>query len=507
MNESKRRIMKSNNIYLKIRIMLPMMIALMFFSGCGEDILEEKPRNFLAESAVFSNRDGAVAATNGIYRPFMDGNLYGWWLLGALEMSADYIYGRGSQAPFGRYQYDAQTINRIGNIWRGGYQVVNRANTVIFQLENNNISGLDDDLKNRLIGESKFLRALAYFHMVRLFGDLPLRLQPETIDFAISRTSEEEVYNQIIADLEFGEQHLPEAYPTAELGRATRWAATSLLSKVYLTLGQWQNAAAKAKEVIDSGQFSLVEVEAPEDFQEIFGPDVLTNSEEIFSLKHARVPGLGFGALWLMHRAGSGYSLGSNAHAWFGNFDSWLGDWVLELNGPDMRTNDWLYNGPEDERFLSAEIPMLFKKFRDTESDPPGNDFPVIRYAEVLLIYAEASAMANNGPTDESYLYLNQIRRRAYGEDLNSPSMLADYPEGLTAQQFQDSVLQERAIEFVMEGKRWYDLLRTGKTLEVIRAAGPIKANIQERHLRWPIPAEEIDNNEGLTAEDQNPGW
>jgi hypothetical protein len=498
--------MKSYNIK-KNTWKLFFVVSIIMISGCQENMLEEAPRDFLSESAVFANREGAIAATTGIYRPFMDGNLYGWWLLGILEMSSDYIYGRGSQAPIGRYQYDAQTINRIGNIWRGGYQVVNRANIVIAQLENNEIEGLDQNLKNRLIGESKFLRALAYYHMVRLFGDLPLRVAPETQEFAIPRSPAQEVYNQIIADLEFGEQNLPDTYPTAEIGRATRWAATSLLADVYLTLGQYQNAAAKAKEVIDSGQFALVEVEEPEDFQEIFGPDVLTSSEEIFSLKHARIPGLGFGPLWLMHRAGSGYSLGGNAHAWFGNYDSWLVDWVAKLNGPDMRTNDWLYNGPNDEKFLSTDIPMLFKKFRDTESDPPGNDFPIIRYAEVLLIYAEASALANSEPTEDSYLYLNQIRRRAYGEDLNSPSALADYPDGLSVQQFQDSVLQEKAIEFIMEGKRWYDLLRTNKTLEVIRNSGPLKASIQERHLKWPIPAEEIDNNDLMSAEDQNPGW
>ncbi|MCK5370422.1 MAG: RagB/SusD family nutrient uptake outer membrane protein, partial [Cyclobacteriaceae bacterium] len=135
------------------------------------------------------------------------------------------------------------------------------------------------------------------------------------------------------------------------------------------------------------------------------------------------------------------------------------------------------------------------------------NDFPVIRYAEVLLIFAEAEAMANNGPTDDAYKYLNQVRRRAYGRDIDTPDGEADFPIGLNVQQFQDSVLLERAKEFVMEGKRWYDLLRTGKTLEVIRASGEGKSAIEEKHLKWPIPSEEIDNNESMTQGDQNPGW
>lgn len=493
-----------NNIYKVITFYFALILGL---GGCSEDVLEENPRIFLSENAVFSTREGAVAATTGIYEPFRGNDLYGWWLLGNLELMSDYIYGRGSQSPVSRYNVNAQSEGRIGNIWRGGYRVINRANTVINQLENSDIPNVNTELNNRLIGEAKFLRALAYFHMVRLFGDLPLRTEPETQDFAISRSPEQDVYDLIIEDLEFGEQNLPGAYESADLGRATSWAAKGLLSKVYLTLGQWQNAASKAKEIIDSGEFSLLEVTVPEDFQKMFGPDVVTHSEEIFSLKHARIPGLGFGPLWLMHRAGSGYSLGGNAHAWFGNFDSWLGDWVKQLEGPDLRPNDWLYNGPQDEQFLSDEIPMLFKKFRDTESDPPGNDFPIIRYTEIVLIYAEATAMANDGPTNESYEYLNMVRRRAYGRDINAPDPEADFPAGLTETQFQDSLLIERAKEFVMEGKRWYDLLRTGKALEVIRASGEGKSAIEDRHLKWPIPIEEIDNNEAMTQESQNPGW
>ncbi|MEM9830264.1 MAG: RagB/SusD family nutrient uptake outer membrane protein [Bacteroidota bacterium] len=482
-------------------------ITLSVLSGCGEEVLEEKPRNFLSQDAVFSTPEGVMAATNGIYRPFHDNNLYGWWLLGNVEFFSDYIYGRGSQSPASRYELGSTGINRIGNIWRGGYEVINRANLVISQLESQDIPGVDVSLKNRLQGEARFLRALSYFHLVRLFGDLPLRLEPETQDFAIERSPVSAVYDQIIADLEFGEQNLPSSYPAAELGRATRWAATSLLSKVLLTLERWPEAAATAKEVIESGEFSLMEVTVPEDFQQIFGPDVTTHSEEIFSLKHARIPGLGFGPIWLMHRAGSGYSIGGNAHAWFGNMESWLGDWVQQLDGPDLRPNDWLYNGEFDEQFLSEEIPMLFKKFRDIESDPAGNDYPIIRYTEVVLIFAEADAMANGGPTAEAYEHLNMVRRRAYGQDISSPSPLADFPAGLSVQQFQDSLLLERAKEFVMEGKRWYDLLRTNQTLEVIRASGDGKSRIEERHLQWPIPAEEIDNNEALTQADQNPGW
>jgi len=475
-------------------------------SAC-EDALIEEPRTFLSQETVFSSRAGVTSATLGIYEPFREGNLYGWWLLGNLEFWSDYIFGRGSQANASLYILGSRGIGRVGNIWRGAYSVINRANIVIQQLNEREIPGVDATLASELEAEARFLRALSYFHLVRLFGDCPLRTMPETdqANLAIPRSPEEEVYTQIFTDLDFAEKNLPDV--NYNEGRATRWSASGLLAIVYLTRSEWSDAAAKAKEIMDSGQFSLVEVEVPEDFQKIFGPDVVTHSEEIFSLKHARIAGLEFEPLWLMHRAGSGYSLGGNAFAWFGNPDSWLGDWIEEIGGPDLRTTDWMYNGPQDEQFLSAEIPMLFKKFRDTESDIPGNDFPIVRYTEILLIYAEATSQANGGPTPDAYEAANRVRRRAYGLPPDQSSEEADLPPGLSASEFQDEILLERAKEFVMEGKRWYDLLRTGKTLEVIRASGDKKAAIQEKHLKWPIPSEEIDNNNAMTQADQNPGW
>jgi len=174
------------------------------------------------------------------------------------------------------------------------------------------------------------------------------------------------------------------------------------------------------------------------------------------------------------------------------------------LEGPDLRPNDWLYNGPHDEQFLDDEIPMLFKKFRDPLPGPGGNDFPIIRYTEIVFTFAEAESQLNNGPTPEAYEAVNMIRRRAYGLDYNQPSAEADLPAGLSAQEFRDELMMERAKEFVMEGKRWYDMVRTGTAIEIMSGLG---FPIQERHLLWPIPSEEIDNNDALTQEDQNPGW
>ena len=484
------------------------LVTLFLLMGC-EESLREEPKTFLSKDAVFESEQGAIAATTGIYETWDDGELFGWWLMGMPILTADYIHGRGSQAPPSYYQFDDNNIRRIGQIWEGCYEIINETNVIIKQLQDKDIEDLSADLKNRLIGEARFNRALSYFYLVRLFGDVPLRLEPETQNFNIPRTPKNEVYSQIIEDLEYGENNLPSSYSESNLGRATKWAATSVLSKVYLTRKNWDQAASKAQEVMNSGEFHLVKVEEPEDFQKMFGPTVNTHPEDIFSLIHVREPGLGHPAMWLMHINSPGnYTAGTGgAYAWLGNMESFLGDWVQPIEdipeNPDLRVRDWMYHGA-DTVVLSEELPMLFKKFRDTESPDHGNDTPIMRYTEVVLIYAEATAMANGAPTSESYEWINKVRRRAHGEPLDEPSQW-DIETGLSAEEFQEKLLLERGKEFIMESKRWYDLIRTGTAIETIRAAGD--ENIKERHLLWPIPAREIDNNDAISYDDQNPGW
>jgi len=151
---------------------------------------------------------------------------------------------------------------------------------------------------------------------------------------------------------------------------------------------------------------------------------------------------------------------------------------------------------------------VLCSKFRDpaaTGRTGFGNDYPFLRYADVLLIYAEANDMAENGPSDLAIECLNKIRRRGYGysPDATSP---VDYPStGWTASSFRDSVLQERGYELFMEGKRWEDLKRTNTAADVILQVKGI--TIKEAALLWPIPQQEIDTNPEIGPEDQNPGY
>ena len=134
-----------------------------------------------------------------------------------------------------------------------------------------------------------------------------------------------------------------------------------------------------------------------------------------------------------------------------------------------------------------------------------GNDRPVYRYAEILLIYAEASCKDGGGPTADGMEALNKVHRRAYGQVVDSPSSFDFNIEDYDLDSFVDLVLQERAYEFIFEGKRWYDLKRTGKAAEIILDVKGI--TIADKHYLWPIPVSELDFNNAMGQEDQNPGY
>lgn len=479
------------------------LIALLFISiiplAC-EDVLTENPGTFLNEATIFSTEDGAVAATMGIYQQLRVENYYGTDFIRNIIHHSDYALGRGSMAPMANYQLDATNIGRIGNTWVAIYTSIYRANLVIQRVPG--VPGIDPDLSDQLVGEASFLRALGYYNLVRGWGAVPLRLEPETEDFKIARSPESEVYAQIIDDLLLAEEVLPSEYPTNEIGRVTKWAAKTLLADVYLTLERWGDAAAKAKEVIDSGLFSLVRVATSEDFhKKMFGPDIPVHSEEVLSIKY-NVLENNDGFVRHFHKPAANYSDGGS-FGLYGNMDSFIskGEWADE-NSPDLRRNDFLYSGA-DVVHLDPVIKMLFRKFRGTPTNI-SNDLPLLRYAEALMIFAEAESQANGGPNAAAYDAINQIRRRAFGQDPAVAFPAADLPADLSATEFRDALMLERAKEFLGEGKRWFDLKRTGTALQVLQGLG---FNIAERNLKWPIPVEEIDNNELLGPEDQNPGW
>jgi hypothetical protein len=377
------------------------------------------------------------------------------------------------------------------------YRGINRANVVVARVP---AVAMDSARRAALVGEAKFVRALNYLNLVRYWGAVPLRLTPsEGFDnLAAPRAPADSVYRQVLADLREAEAVLPDA---AANGRATRWAAKALIADVHLGRGDWALAAAKAKEVIDSRRFSLVAVRTAADFDQLFGADVDTSPEELFDVPFTRDGGsAGTELPAMLHHASAGYA--ANAYrALYANMKSFVGAW----DRADLRYQYGMYTGA-DARWLTATEPQRFRKFRDPRAivrQAHGNDFHVLRYADVLTTFAEAESQANGGPTPAAYDAINRVRRRAYGLDVAAPSA-RDLAPGLGAQAFRDAVLLERAYEFTAEGRRYWDLKRTGTLEAAVRAAG--KA-YNARYLLWPIPQDELTANKALTPADQNPGW
>jgi len=472
------------------------LVPALALAGC-KDALVEEPQTFLSSEQFFRDATDAEAAVLATYQPFQDLEYYRVRFISNVMQFEDDVNARGSFAPGAQYACDQICKGRLWNSWANMYRGINRANLVVARVP---AIKMDSVKRAAFVGEAKFTRALNYLNLVRYWGAVPLRLEPsegfETL--AAPRAPVEDVYRQIVADLQEAESVLPDV---AANGRATKWAAKALLADVHLGRDQWQLAAAKAKEVIDAGRFSLVEVRVANDFDALFGPDAKTSREELFDIPATRESGLGSELPAILHHASAGYAVGAY-RALFGNMKSFLARW----DPSDLRYQYGLYTGT-DVRYLTSAEPQRFKKWRDPRAASRGghgNDFHVLRYADVLLTFAEAESQAGNGPTAAAYDAVNRIRRRGYGLNPAAPSAARDLPPGLSAQAFRDAVLLERAYEFTAEGRRYWDLKRTGTLEAAIRAAGkPYDA----KYMLWPLPQDELDANTALSLADQNPGW
>ena len=483
-------------------------IALTFLiltTGC-ENTLTEEPITFLAPENL-TTVEGAEAAVKAAYDPLQEFYYYNNQWTHAQHFQADYQISRGSRYPMSIFNIDTKNITRQSNSWGIIYQAIGRANLIISSFPKIDI---DDDLKGQWIAEAKVLRAFHYFNLVRGWGDVPLRLEPleDLYNTAIPKTAESEVYDQIIKDLTeaIDSGSLPESYPAAQQGRLTIHAARVLLAHVHLTIENWTEAANMAQQVMNS------ELRLEPDMYRMFSPEDITHSGYIWSLKYARIDGLGLGFVNSLHGKGTGYSyktwyvyIGLPNHPLLANWDD--NDLRKQLNLYD--TDPTTIEGAS----LSAAVPLLFKKYIDTEAAGQfghGNDFPLYRYADALLIYAEADCQAKNGPGAEAYEAVNKVRRRGYGVDIYTPNPEVDLA-GLSKDDFISAIWKERAHEFMLEGKRWFDLKRMGYEI----ATQKIQSSGDSRKFEfwgpedwfWPIPQQEIDNNDLITDADQNPGY
>jgi hypothetical protein len=478
---------------------LTILISLTLTLAACSKALVEKPQNFLSPVNFYKNGDEAQAAINGAYSAYYIDAIQDMFN----EIQSDYATGGGSYTSLNNMDQvlDAVQTGRSENMWNSIYTVINRANVVLTRVPP--IKGMDEAQKKRILAEAHFLRAVSYFNLVKNWGGVPLRTT-ETADLstiAAPRASADSVFALITADLLAAEAGLPESVGK-ETGKASKWAAKMFLAEVYLWTKDWSKSAKQADDVINSNRYSLVRIQKESDFYQIFATE--TNPEDIMSW-HSSVSRTAIFVNYLHLPNTPFYNPGTGWYILFPNMKAPI---IKNWDNDDLRKRFNIYsryvNAKGDTVPLPSTTPYLFKKFI---KDPNGYNtysMPIVRYSEAFLIYAEASCRAEGSPSSLALERLNMIKRRGYGYDPSQPSPV-DYPPGMSMDAFIDTVLTERAHEFMLEGRRWYDLKRTGLAGKVIEAAKGMKFN--KDRLLYPIPESEINNNPAIHQEDQNPGY
>ena len=471
------------------------------FSSCS-DFLEQNPQTDLSENDFYKTADDIASAVNGAYSSLQESDIYGnWYVFGEIPSDNTRNQLSGSvttQNEFDQFYIDTQN-SMIANFWKAAYKVINRTNTVLGRINGIEINA---ELANRYKLECKFIRALMYFNLVRVYGDVPLVLKKISISesYEILREPKENVYNQIIADLKEA-QGLPVSYSTAEDGRATQGAAKALLADVYMTLHKYTEAETILAEIINSGRYSLLE-NTPgslniDGYKNVFSPVNHNSKEGIFEIQFLK-GGYGEGSNYANNFAPE--NSGTNVVAVGGTGGNNIPEMDIynAYEEGDLRRDFSMSLGYYDNRKNNEWVESRYVcKFMDVpyQNNDASNNYPVIRYADVILMYAEA--LNQNGKTAEACKYLNMTRRRGFGYQPTETSPVD--LQTTDKAQFALMVEQERRVELAFENHRWFDLIRTGRAVEVMKSKG---FSLNETNLICPIPQKQIDVNPKLTQND-----
>ena len=471
------------------------------FSSCS-DFLEQNPQTDLSENDFYKTADDILSAVNGAYSSLQEGDIYGnWYVFGEIPSDNTRNQLSGSvttQNEFDQFYIDTQN-SMIASFWKAAYKVINRTNTVLGRIDGIEINA---ELANRYKLECKFIRALMYFNLVRVYGDVPLVLKEISISesYDILREPKENVYNQIIADLKEA-QGLPVSYSTAEDGRATQGAAKALLADVYMTLHTYAEAETILAEIINSGRYSLLE-NTPgslniDGYKNVFSPVNHNSKEGIFEIQFLK-GGYGEGSNYANNFAPE--NSGTNVVAVGGTGGNNIPEMDIynAYEEGDLRRDFSMSLGYYDNRKNNEWVESRYVcKFMDVpyQNNDASNNYPVIRYADVILMYAEA--LNQNGKTAEACKYLNMTRRRGFGYQTTETSPVD--LQTTDKAQFALMVEQERRVELAFENHRWFDLIRTGRAVEVMKSKG---FSLNETNLNCPIPQKQIDVNPKLTQND-----
>ncbi len=466
--------------------------------------LESKPISQIGEGDFFKTEADFNQALVGAYAAFAQvyqGNGYYALLVDLRSDNTTELTpgGDGNDAKRNIDEFQETTDNEhITAFWQNSYTLIARANSIIASLPSSSVS---DDLKKQFDGEAKALRALSYFNLVRLYGAVPLVTEPVSdIDasYKVGRSPVADVYAQIEADLITAEGELPQSYDDAGVGRATIGVAESLLGQVYLTEKKYPDAVAEFKKVVDLGIYKLLPV-----YADLYKPGMQGNTEAIWQAQYKSGTAY-LGSNLPNHFAPTGSEGITIASGGAYGFNQPTDDIANAYTTGDVRRNNIVDGYMSNGVFVAAKYIRGYVE-RETGSGylDSGADWYVLRFADILLMYAEALNEVNNGPSSDAYTYINEVRSRAGLEPLAE----------LSYDTFKSAVYNEERLESPFEGHRWFDLLRTGKAIEVMNSKVSvggtttvgISSPIKQYQLLYPIPALVVTTSS--PAIEQNDGY
>lgn len=494
----------NNKILHKIIFTASLVFAASTFS-CTDDFVKIDPEYSIDSENYFNSENDYYNALVAAYDMLQ--STYANVIVGEFASDNTLCGGENATDVIGWQQIDdmihTPSNSNLRDIWNWMFAGVQRTNYFLEYKDK-----IDFENKEQMIGEIRFLRAYYYFELVKWFGPVPLKpdqrfqLGDET---SIPRSPVSDVYAQIEADLEYAASVLPPT-PT-EIGRATRGAAQALLGKAYLFQEKYDEAALVLDDMIDDGYYSLVS-----DFGSIFENDGENGTESVFEVQYTDVEGAGFGCLQCsegnvavgfsgvrsysgpLYTSGFSFNIPTQeAVDQFEPGDSRKDVTILDIVAWAEETGAEYSTGYENTGYFNRKyIPR--KRSAQAQGDlnlTNPNNYRAIRYADVLLMAAEANNLKTSPDDTKAQKYLNEVRKRAFGDE--------NHKVTLTGAALTDVIYHERRVELMGEGHRFFDLVRTGK------AAEAIDGFVAGKNEVFPVPLEEINFSNGNWT--QNPNY
>ena len=464
---------------------------LLTLSSC-QGILDKEPLGILDADSFLQTADDAIQTINAAYQPLMfnnDNNNF-YWAFAEVTSDEAIAGGDGSRAGITELDFFTYTPRtaEFNDFWRVNYTGISQCNTVLDKVPS---IEMDEELKNRILGEAHFLRAYYYFQLTQVFGDVPMLLKITPPDeLKISRTSKSEIYNQIILDCDQAATWLPLDYSNGEIGRATKGAAYGLAAKTFIYEKDWNKALEYIGKLKDLGIYALVD-----NYLDNFTKDTQNNSESVWEIQHANLE-LGVGNFlnqWWKSKKVDGYGYADVRPEFVAAFES--GDPRL---GFTVAQNNDDYFGFIFKPSYSSTGFGIRKYLQDTTVTQAADgdiNYTAIRYAEVLLW--EAEALTELGQVQEAQAPIEEVRARARAQ---ADDPITTLPQILTTDQneMRTAIRHERQVELGFEMHRFFDLVRWGIAVDLL-------PDFQVgKHEVFPLPQTEMDLNPALI---QNAGY